>query len=247
MQNISRFLNNLLNQVIDLRHVVNPPGRLAGRHQCFLPVALIDGPNRRYLKFDQGHVHGGIVIRRTKEDAGRFPQGVFGVLGAPGGLQPPGGTDKTAGHKGPPVTERPQRPLSIPGGNHSPAWSGSGSPSGPHRRPKPGPQPGSCRRRNRPRPHTRRILVRYGLDHGGQQDHGVDRFPGGMEASFMAGGNDHIDAGLLATQSALNRGDNMHPSETGALDLVLPADRVASRGEDHFEVLLYIRSSLPAP
>ena len=50
MQNISRFLDHLLNQVIDLRHVVNPLGRFAGRHECFLPVAFIDGPNRLYLK-----------------------------------------------------------------------------------------------------------------------------------------------------------------------------------------------------
>ena len=83
-----------------------------------------------------------------------------------------------------------------------------------------------------------RILIRHGFDHRGQQNHGMDRFPGRMEAAFIARGDDHVHAGFLETQSALDGRDNMHPGDPGALDLVLPADGVAGGGEDHFEVVL---------
>src|SRR5208283_3792486 len=66
-----------------------------------------------------------------------------------------------------------------------------------------------------------------------------------MEAAFMARSYDHVNSRLLATLSALDGGDNMHPGEPGAFDLVLPADGVAGGGEDHFEVVLNIGVLFP--
>src|SRR5665647_2359402 len=60
----------------------------------------------------------------------------------------------------------------------------------------------------------KRVFVRYGFHNGGQQDHGMDRLPGGMETTFMARGNDHVNARLLATLRGLNGGNNVHPGET---------------------------------
>ena len=68
-----------------------------------------------------------------------------------------------------------------------------------------------------------------------------------MESAFMSRGHNHINARLLAAQGALDGGNDMHPGESGTLDLVFPADRITGGGEDHLEVILHVRILFPHP
>src|SRR4030042_3090469 len=73
------------------------------------------------------------------------------------------------------------------------------------------------------------------------------RFPGCMEATFVARSNDHVNARFLAAHGPLHGWNHMHPGKSGVFNLLLPTNRVAGRGKDYLEVLSYVGIFFPNP
>ena len=227
-----------VDQVLNLGQVVHPLRAFAARHHRVFPVAHADGLDAGPLIGDQFRRNGAPVIGNACKHPGRLHDGILQMDHAGRGLQPPGRSHDAAGHQGPPILRFDD--LFLPQGVEVALF----------RRQKPCPHlhtggPHGYGRRQglavaeSAGPHHGVIGIRYRIDHGGQQNHGVERLPGDVKTAFVPGSDDAVHPRLLASQRALHRGDDVQPGKSGGFDLLAPGDGVAGRGKEHLEMLLH--------
>lgn len=209
-------------------------GTFAGAGHGALRVAVIGGRDAVALGHEQVHGYLGEVVRHADVGAGRVLGGVVCVLLGGGSAQPAGGADKAAGNQGAAVAAVEDQLLpqiaevALLGGEEAGAHLDAVRAHGERR--------GEALRVTVPAGAADEgVFIGELLDDIRQQRHAVYGLPGGVEAALVAGGYEHLHAGLLAAGGGAHAGEDVHPNHALLLDEAGPGHGVAGGCDEDLE------------